>query len=209
MIRIWGRETGLCVKKVLWCCRELDLQFERIDAGKQYGQTNTKEYLAMNPNGTVPTLIDGDYVLWESNAILRYLARQYGHEDIYPMSPREHGDVNRWIDWSSGNLWTDTVWLVNGLMRTPPEKRNLDAISATSKNLAKSWAIADERLSRDPYIAGPSFTIADITMGVLAQLWMGFELTDRPELLGFKGWYDRISARPGFQRYATIPLEPN
>jgi len=209
MITIWGRETGLCVKKVLWCCEEVGVKFERIDAGKEFGRTNTEEYLKLNPNGTVPTIVDGDYVLWESHAEMRYLALKYGNSDLYPTSPREHGDVNRWMDWSSGNLWTDTVSIINKYQRVPEEQRNWDVINATAKNLARIWAMADEQLQHKPFISGANFTLADITMGVLAQIWVGFGLKDRPHLEGFEAWYGRISARPGFQRYAMLPLAPN
>jgi glutathione S-transferase len=208
MITVWGRERGLCVKKVLWCLEDLELPFERIDAGRQYGRTNEEEYLRMNRNGLVPTLVDDDgFVLWESNAIMRYLALKHGPESFYPREPKLHADCNRWLDWSMGALWPDIVPLFTSLIRTAPEKRDLNAIQVQSTRLAKNWAIADEYLAGKKFITGDYFTIADISLGVLAQTYDIFELDNKPDLPHFSAWYQRISQRPGFKKYAVLPPE--
>jgi glutathione S-transferase len=207
MITIWGRERGLCVKKVLWCLEDLGLQFNRIDAGRQYGQTDKEEYLRMNRNGLVPTLVEDDgHVLWESNAIMRYLALKHGPQTLYPLEPRAHADVNRWLDWSMGALWPDIVPLFGAMIRTAPEKRDMAAVAVWSARLAKNFGIADEYLAGKKFITGEHFTIADIALGVLAQTWSTFDV-EKPKLPNYEAWYRRISDRPGFQKYAILEPE--
>ena len=100
-LTIWGRANSVNVQKVLWCLAELDLAYERIDAGMQFGKNTEAPYLAMNPNGRVPTLVDGDYVLWESNSVMRYLCMAYGENSpIYPSQPKARASVDRWLDWT-------------------------------------------------------------------------------------------------------------
>ncbi|MBF8724078.1 MULTISPECIES: glutathione S-transferase family protein [Pseudomonas] len=207
MLTVWGRERGLCVKKVLWCLEDLGLNFERIDAGRQYGRTHEEEYLRLNRNGLVPTLLDDDFVLWESNAIMRYLARQYGNDTLYPLEPRLHADVNRWLDWSMGALWPDIVPLFTSLIRTEPAKRDQAAIKVQSERIARNWLILDEYLQGKQYVTGEHFTIADIALGVLAQTYETFELDNKPDAPHLAAWYARISERPGFKRYAVLPPE--
>jgi glutathione S-transferase len=209
MIKVWGRARGLCVKKVLWCLDELDLEFERVDAGKQYGVTDTEEYLKMNRNGLVPTLKDGDYILWESNAIMRYLAMQYGDKKLYSLTPREHGDVNRWLDWQNGALWPDISAAFIQLIRTPEEKRNHELLNNCAKNLAKNWGILDEYLEGKQFITGDNFTIADIALGVMAQTWVFLDIKDKPSYKNFNNWYQKLEQRRGFQRYAMLAPEPD
>ncbi|VVQ25025.1 Glutathione S-transferase GstB [Pseudomonas fluorescens] len=209
MLTVWGRERGLCVKKVLWCLEDLKLDFERIDAGRQYGRTNDEEYLRLNRNGLVPTLIDDEFVLWESNAIMRYLALRYGPPSLYPSEPKLHADCNRWLDWSVGALWPDIVPLFTSLIRTAPDRRDMTAVRTQSTRLAKNWAIADEYLAGKQFITGDYFTIADIALGVLAQTYETFELDNKPVTPHLDAWYERISQRPGFKRFAVLPPEPD
>lgn len=207
MLTLWGRERGLCVKKVLWCLAELKLDFKRIDAGKQYGVTDTEEYLKMNQNGLVPTLKDDDFVLWESNAIMRYLALEYGDDALYPSAPRQHGDVNRWLDWQNGALWPDISAAFVQLIRTPAAQRNHDLVKSASARLAKNWAIADAYLENRQFLAGADFTLADIALGVMAETWIYLDLPDKPALPHFAAWYARLQARPGFRQYVNVPPE--
>jgi glutathione S-transferase len=207
MIKLWGRARGLCVKKVLWCLEELQLDFERIDAGKQYGVIDTEEYLRLNRNGLVPTLKDGDFVLWESNAIMRYLALRYGDSQFYSLEPEAHGDINRWLDWQNGALWADISGVFVQLIRTPEAQRNAEVVKAASARLAKNWAIVDEYLGDRPFIAGDSFTIADIALGVMAETWVYLDLPDKPALPRFSAWYARLESRPGFKKYVNLPPE--
>jgi len=165
--------------------------------------------LRLNRNGLVPTLIDDEFVLWESNAIMRYLALRYGPPSLYPSEPKLHADCNRWLDWSVGALWPDIVPLFTALIRTAPDRRDMTAVRTQSARLAKNWTIADEYLAGKQFITGDYFTIADIALGVLAQTYETFELDNKPVTPHLDAWYQRISQRPGFKRFAVLPPEPD
>jgi glutathione S-transferase len=127
-LTIWGRSNSVNVQKVLWCLAELDLGYQRIDAGMQFGKNNEAAYLAMNPNGRVPTLVDGDYVLWESNSVMRYLCMAYGgNSPIYPAQPKARAAVDRWLDWTLSTLQPVDRPVFWALVRTPVEKRDMVA----------------------------------------------------------------------------------
>ena len=125
MLTIWGRANSVNVQKLLWCCDELGLPFERVDAGLQFGRVNDPDYRALNPNGQIPTLVDGSFVLWESNAILRYLAMQYGaSSSLYPAAPQLRASIDRWLDWSLSTLAPAERPVFLTLVRTPPDERD-------------------------------------------------------------------------------------
>ncbi len=121
MLKIWGRATSSNVQKVLWCCAELDLEFERVDVGGPFGGNRDPEYLAMNPNGLVPTVKDGDLVMWESNTICRYLATTRNGEHLYPRDPAARTHVERWMDWQLAVIGAPMGQLLFGLVRSTPE----------------------------------------------------------------------------------------
>lgn len=121
MLKIWGRANSINVQKVLWCCDELSLEYERIDAGGPFGRTQNPDYLAMNPNGLIPTISDDGFTLWESNAIVRYLAAKHGVGGLCPEDLRERADADRWMDWQLGTLWVALRPVFIGLVRTPPK----------------------------------------------------------------------------------------
>lgn len=130
MIKIWGRTDSSNVQKVLWCCGELGVPFERLDWGGKFGGNKDPEYTAMNPNGLVPTIKDGDFVLWESNSIMRYLNAKYGNGRLLPASPEAMANANRWMDWQLSSFNGNIVPLFFATVRTPPEKRDPQAIQA-------------------------------------------------------------------------------
>jgi glutathione S-transferase len=146
MLKIWGRTNSVNVKKALWAAEELGLKYERVDAGLQFGVVDTPEYRKLNPNGLVPTIEDDGFVLWESNAIVRYLAAKYGAGTLWPNDLRQRADADRWMDWafSFANAFRPVFW---GLIRTPPEKRDLKAIEDGRKKTIELAAIADARLA--------------------------------------------------------------
>ncbi|MFP4906358.1 glutathione S-transferase N-terminal domain-containing protein, partial [Paraburkholderia sp. BR14261] len=147
MITIWGRANSVNVQKVLWCCDELVLPFQRIDAGGSFGHLNEPSYLAMNPNGKVPTITDGTFVLWESNAILRYLAMEYGPSSLlYPTDPKVRASIERWLDWSIGTLAPIERPVFLALVRTPPEKRDTAKLAADFDQLTPLWRLLDHHL---------------------------------------------------------------
>jgi glutathione S-transferase len=153
------------VQKVLWCLRELDLSYERIDAGMAFGRNQEPDYLAMNPNGRVPTLVDGDFVLWESNSIMRYLVLAYGKgSPIYPAPPRQRAAVDRWLDWTLSTLQPVDRPVFWALVRTPVEKRDAVAIQKDADAEAIQWRIVDNQLTSRRFVEGNDFTLADIAL---------------------------------------------
>jgi len=201
-LRLWGRVNSVNVQKVLWCFQELDLPYERIDAGMQFGVNTEPDYLAKNPNGKVPLLMDGDYVLWESNAIIRYLAQQYGAGGtLYPPDPRIRGGVDRWLDWSLSTLQPAERPVFWGLVRTPPAERDMAAIQAATDAVAALWGIVDRHLAGRRFLEGEVFTLADIVLGVSVHRWMRTPMA-RADLPAVQAYYARLKDRPAFAPWA-------
>ena len=218
-LTIWGRANSVNVQKVLWCLSELDLAYERIDAGMQFGKNNEAPYLAMNPNGRVPTLVDGDYVLWESNSVMRYLCTAYGQgtgegtgagsvkgSPIYPASPKARAGVDRWLDWTLSTLQPVDRPVFWALVRTAPEKRDMVAIQKDVDAEAVVWRIVEAQLATRRLIEGDQFTIADIALGAYARRWLGVEGVTKPNLPNVERWFAQFAARPGFVRFIAPPM---
>ncbi len=205
MIKIWGRKDSSNVQKVLWCCGELGISFERIDVGGAFGGNKEKPYLDLNPNGLVPTMEDGDFVLWESNSIMRYLLDKYGQGKLLPSTPEGRANANRWMDWQLSTLGPAMVPLFWGLVRTPQEKRDQAAIDNALLKATRSWQILDDHLAKNSYVAGDSITVGDIPLGVWAYRWYNLPI-QRPELAHVSNWYDRLGQRPPYQTHIMIPM---
>ena len=206
-LTIWGRANSVNVQKVLWCLAELDLVYARIDAGMAYGKNREPEYLAMNPNGRVPTLVDGDFVLWESNSIMRYLTLAYGRgSPIYPASPRARAGVDRWLDWSLSTLQPVDRPVFWALVRTPLDQRDMVAIQKDADAEAEVWRIADVQLKTRRFIEGDDFTLADIALGAYARRWFGVEGISKPKFAHLERWFAQFATRPGFQKFIAPPM---
>ena len=205
MLKIWGRNTSSNVQKVLWCCAELGIEFERVDVGGPFGGNQDPEYLALNPNGLVPTVKDGDLVIWESNTICRYLAATRGGERLYPSDPAARTRVERWMDWQLSSIGGPMGTLLFGLVRTQPERRDATAIETGRLRAAAAWKIVDEALDGRPFLAGAELTLAEIVLGTLVYRWHAFPI-ERPHLANLRGWYERLRTRPGFKQYIEIPI---
>jgi glutathione S-transferase len=205
MLKIWGRTNSINVQKVLWCCGELNLEFNRIDAGMQFGVNNTAEYRAINPNGLVPTIDDDGFVLWESHAIVRYLARRHGTGSLWPEDERTAADADRWMEWYSTTLWLNLRPVFWNLVRIPREKRNMDEVEESRKKVAANLTIVDAHLGGRDYMAGKRFSMADIPMGVAAYRWFNLPV-ERPAMPALKRWYERLCDRPAFKRHCMLPL---
>jgi len=206
-LTIWGRANSVNVMKALWCLAELDIPYERIDAGMQFGRNNEAEYLAMNPNGRVPTLVDGDYVLWESNSVMRYLCMAYGQgTPIYPHDPKQRAAVDRWLDWTLSTVQPLDRPVFWALIRTPKEKQDMAQIQKDVDAEAPVWAIADRQLSTRRYFEGDQFTIADIAVGAFARRWLGFTGIRKPAFAHVERWYADIASRPSFAKQLTVAM---
>jgi glutathione S-transferase len=204
MLTLWGRANSVNVKKALWALKELGLPYERIDAGMQFGVTRTPEYLQMNPTALVPTLRDGDFVLWESHTIVRYLAAKHSHGSLCPADLRERADAERWMDWAftlQGAV-RDAFW---NLIRTAPEKRDLKAVEESRKKTAALLAIPEAILAKRNYIAGDRLTMGDIPLGCEFQRW--FRLPgERPSFPNLEAWFERLRERAPFREAVDQPL---
>ena len=206
-IKIWGRANSVNVQKVLWCLHELDLSYDRIDAGMQFGKNNEAPYLAMNPNGRVPTLVDGDFVLWESNSVMRYLCMAHGQgSPIYPASPQARAAVDRWLDWTLSTLQPVDRPVFWALVRTPPEKRDMAGIQKDADAEAVVWRIVEAQVATRRFIEGDQFTIADIALGAFARRWFGVEGVAKPKLPNLERWFAQISERAGFKQFIAPPM---
>jgi glutathione S-transferase len=204
MLKIWGRTNSVNVKKALWAMEELGLNYERIDAGMQHGVTKTPEYLKMNPNSLVPTIDDDGFVLWESHAIVRYLAAKHGAGTLWPNDLRVRADADRWMDWAFTfqSAMRAVFW---GLIRTPSEKRDLKAIEEGRKRSAELLAVAESALSKNSYVAGKAFTMGDIPLGCEVQRWMRVPI-ERPRFPNVEAWFERLRSRPAFVKHVDLPL---
>jgi glutathione S-transferase len=205
MLKIWGRKNSINVQKVLWCCAELGLKYERIDAGMEHGINNTPEYRAMNPNGLVPTIDHDGFILWESHAIVRYLSGLHGLGTLWPGSPRAFAEADRWMEWYNTTLWSNLRPVFWNLVRVVPEKRDMGLVNESIKRLAANFEIADAHLAKSRYFGGREFTMGDIPLGVAAFRWFNLPI-DRPRHRHLEAWFDRILARLAFQAHCASPL---
>ena len=205
MITIWGRTDSSNVQKVLWCCGELGIEFERLDWGGKFGGNDDAAYRAMNPNGLVPTLKDGDFILWESNSIMRYLNAKHGAGKLLPSGPEGMADANRWMDWQLSTFNGAIVPLFWNLIRTPVEKRDPTVIQAALEKTAKAWRTVEDRLARSRYLAGEEFSLGDIPLGVWAYRWFNLPI-ERPNFPNISGWYEHLKKRQPYQKHVMLPL---
>ena len=201
MLTIWGRLNSHNVKKIAWAAVEMALDHRRIDMGGPFGFT--PEYLAMNPNRMIPTIEDDGFVLWESNAILRYLAHKYAPA-LLPADPQQRASGDKWMDWQFhfADAQRDAFL---GYVRHTLETRDDAAIARSAEASGAMMRILDAELARRPWLSGDSFGIADIAMGVYAHTFFTLPMP-RPDLPHLEHWYGRLRQRPGFADNVMIAL---
>jgi glutathione S-transferase len=205
MIKIWGRRTSSNVQKVLWCCDELGLDYEQVDLGGPFGGTDTAEYRKLNPNGLVPTIEDGGFVLWESNAILRYLADKYGAGRLSPAAPEGRAEADRWMCWEQSTL-TPAVWPVfNAMVRSPEDRREQAQLARDMAKAAATLAILDHHVAGRPYLAGDDFSIGDMPAAIWTYRWYAMDI-GRPALTNLEAWAARLVQRPAYREHVMLPL---
>ena len=207
MLKVWGRKTSVNVQKVMWTVAELSLAHERIDAGGPFGGLETVEYTKLNPNRLVPVIDDSGFLLWESNAIVRYLARTYGWGTLAPSDEQQRALADQWMEWSNTTLYGDIIGtLFLGLVRTPAKDRSTEAISAAAKRAGEKLAILDAQLAGRQFILGDQLTMADIAVG--AQMYRYFTLDiPRPPLAAVEAWYRRLTARKTYQDHVMVDYQ--
>lgn len=208
MLTLWGRTDSSNVQAVMWALGELGLPCTRHDAGHRFGGTDTPEFIAMNPNRTVPVLKDGESIpLWESAAILRYLAGRYAPESFWPADPLARADVDRWAEWAKVNLalpFGGAVFYPS--VFHPPARRDPAAIEAALKALTGKLAIAEARLREHPFLVGDTLSLADIHLGTMLYRYHTLQIP-RPELPALKAYYDRLCARPAYAEHVMVSFD--
>jgi glutathione S-transferase len=200
MTKIWARRSSSSAQKVYWTLDELGVPHEQIDAGRSFGIVKDAEYLAKNPNGVVPTLEEPDgFVLWESNAIVRYLGAKHGEGTFWPTDPQRRADADRWMDWAT----TTAIPAINPLfgklvMRWSEVKdqAEIDDHIRQSDEVLKRLAIT---LARQPYVAGEHLTAGDVPLGMIINRWFSLPI-ERPSLPVIEDYYARLSERPAYRR---------
>ena len=205
MLKILGRTNSSNVQKVLWACDELELSYQREDIGGDFGGTQESKYLAMNPNGLVPTMIDNGNVLWESNAIIRYLCENHAPNVLLPEDPWQVALAQQWMDWQQTVLAPAIRPVFWGLVRTPEDERNVEEIAAGQTQTASAMTILDHHLSQNTFVAGSSLSLGDIPVGIMAYRWFQLDI-ERIELPHLARWYQSLADRKAYRDRAMIGL---
>ncbi|QJE03662.1 glutathione S-transferase (plasmid) [Massilia forsythiae] len=197
MLKILGKATSINVRKVLWTCAELDIAFDREDWGAGFQSTSQASFLALNPNAQVPVIVDGDFVLWESNSICRYLCNKAGDGRLLPAEPQAQARVEQWMDWQATDLNNAWRYAFMGLVRASPAYRDPDQIQASVANWNLHIGLLDQQLATSRYVAGDRFSLADVVLGLSVNRWMLTPM-ERPVYPAVADYYERLSVRPGF-----------
>jgi len=205
MLKLWGRVNSINVQKVLWTLEELKVPCERTDAGMAFGVVNEPFYKKMNPNSRVPTIDEDGFVLWESNAIVRYLAAKHGAGSLCPSDPKQRADSDRWMDWASNHISPVITPVFWGLVRTPADKRNIAQIEVAAEKTGQVFQVLEQGLEDKDHVAGKAFTMGDIAVGVNVHRWYALDVK-RPSLPRVEAYYERLKQRPAFQKHIMKPL---
>jgi len=205
MLKIWGRNNSVNVQKALWCCEELGLQYQRIDAGGSFGIVNTPQYRALNPNGLVPTIEDGPFVLWESNAIVRYLSAKHSIGRLWPEEVKVRAEADRWMDWQLSTFWPAFRPLFWNLVRTPAHQRDQQAMDESQQRTAEILGYFDAHLKARVYVVGEAFSMGDIPMGCAIWRWLSLPI-ERPLLANVQRWFDTLRERPAYEKVVMLPI---
>lgn len=208
MLTVWGRKTSSNVQALMWAIGELGLPYERLDVGHKYGGLDNDAFYALNPNRTIPVLRDGDDPpLWETGAILRYLASRYGAGPFWPSDLSSRSQVDKWAEWSKINVaiaFTGPVFWQ--LVRTPPQKRDPQVIRLGIQALENKLAIAEEQLQQHPFLVGDDLTLADIQFGHILFRYYDLDI-ERRALPHLATYYADLSQRPAYREHVMIAYD--
>ncbi len=205
MLKILGHPGSSNVQKVLWCCGEIGLPFERSDIAGPFGGNRTPEYLALNPNGLVPTIDDDGFILWESNVCVRYLAAKHAAGTLYPNDLRQRADAERWMDWQQTTVAAPMGVLFRAHLRTPRDAFEPAALDAARDKAIANWEILDRLFATRAYVGGDTLTIGDIALGNAIHRWNRLPI-ERPPLQRVQAWYQRLCDRPAYRQYIVSVL---
>ncbi|WP_316163830.1 glutathione S-transferase family protein [Bradyrhizobium sp. SZCCHNRI20481] len=205
MLTVWGRKTSSNVQALMWCIGELGLTYRRHDVGHRYGGTDTPEFLTMNPNGTIPVLVDeDDRPIWETGAILRYLAARYGSPSIWPAVPADRAKIDMWAEWARLNIALAFTGPVFGAtVRTAPSDIDWPVVRRAIGDLSRALDIAEARLARSDFLCGDVITLADIQFGHILFCYFDIGIERRPHP-SIHAYYERLSQRPAFREHVMV-----
>ena len=205
MLKLWGRVNSINVQKVMWTLAELELAYEQVNVGGTYGGLDTAEYGTLNPNRKIPVLQDGALALWESNAIVRYLAANYGPKDgLCPADPKQQALADMWMDWQATTLLPALAPAFHKLIRNSPDYTEED-VRAAERNCADAFRILEDRLIGHDFLLGERMTMADIPIGAVTHRWLNLPFA-RPNLPRVEAYYRRLAERPAYAEHVMLPL---
>jgi glutathione S-transferase len=205
MMKIWGNTDSVNVQKVLWCCEEIGLAYECVDARRHFGSLQTPEFRALNPNGLMPTIEDNGFVVWESNTIVRYVCATYAPATLWPGVTRARANADRWMDWANSTLWPTIVPLFRAYFRTAVANRDANAIEAARLDTIVVLEILDAQLGNTAFIGGDVFTMADIAVGCAVWRWFVLPI-ERPPLPNLQRWFEELGKRAAYRKIVMQPL---
>lgn len=211
MLEIWGRPYSSNVIPVMWAAEECGVDYKLKLAGGSFGQLDTPQFGKMNPNRMIPAIRDGDFALWESHVIVRYLSARYGDGTLYPDDIQQRAVADQWMEWSGTLAFTPVIQLFFATVRTEPDKRDAALIKKHADDAASVLKVLDAHLAEHSYVAGNSFTMGDIPLGCVAYRYFNVEV-ERPSLPNIEAWYQKLSERPAYQKhvmrfFGTNPTE--
>lgn len=203
MLKIWGRKTSSNVRKVLWCCAELGIDYDREDVGGEFGKNDEQWYLDMNPNGLVPTIEDDGMILWESNSIVRYLCHKHSEGDMWPTDRQERAVAEKWMDWQLSVLAPKCGPIFRGIVHTPEDQRDHAAMKEAGDELTRVVRFLDKPLAGNDYVMGDKLSMVDLVLGVHVNRYYVL-VEDKPAIANVDAWYERLKARPAFAEHVMI-----
>jgi glutathione S-transferase len=208
MLKIWGRANSINVQKAMWAVGESGVAHQRIDAGGQFGGLQTPEFRAMNPNMRIPVIDDEGTIVWESHAIVRYVAAKYGKGTLWAEDPAERAKADMWIEWTQCDLQNAFMGVFAGYWRTPENQRNMNMVRNAWMRTNTLLQLLDQHLAGKKFITGESFTMGDIPPG--AQLFRYYEMQiplERPKLPNVEAWYARLKDRPAYREHVMVSFQ--
>lgn len=208
MITVLGRRSSINVQKVLWALAEAGVGFERETVGGSFGGNDTKEFRKLNPMGLVPVFRDGRFTLFESNAIMRYVARKYGRGSLAPRGTRAFGLAEQWVEWTGSTLAPPVGTIFWNKVRLPPEQFNAEAVKQAEKLAVANFKIANRILGKKPFVAGKHFSYGDIPLGAFYWRYHSIE-PDRPAFPNLDRWFASLMERKPFQDWIKVPVGRN
>lgn len=205
MLIIWGRRNSLNVQKVMWTAGEIGLDYERRDVGGTFGGNKTDEYGLLNPNQLIPTIDDDGTIIWESNAVVRYLAARYDSGGLWPEDPIKRSGTDQWMDWMQTTLMPALTTVFVGMTWTAPQDRDMALLNEASKRTGDLFGRLDHHLADRAFVGGDTLSMGDIPLGVACYRYFALDI-NRPQLPHLNAWYERLAARDAYQKHVMIPF---